>query len=102
RLWDTDMIARVSRDEEVWLKDLTVLATPQSEESAASGSVEDWATESVLTSRRAYQDPMTGKRIVDGAKLGDAYFNDNLPAVRQRLHQAGVRLATMLNEIWPE
>jgi hypothetical protein len=102
RLWDSSMIARVSQDEDVWLHDLTVLATPQSEKSEAAGTVEDWATESLLAARRAYDDPITGQRIVAGAKLGDVYFNNNLPVVRERLRQAGVRLAMVLNEIWAE
>jgi hypothetical protein len=36
------------------------------------GSVEDWATESVLAPREAYQDPATGQRMKPGAKLGEA------------------------------
>jgi hypothetical protein len=48
RLWDTDMIERVSMSEYAWLKELAALATPQSPEDALKGSVEDWATESLL------------------------------------------------------
>ena len=43
-------------------------------------------------------DPTTGLRIKSGAKLGDAYFDKNMPIVRQRLYFAGVRLARVLNE----
>jgi hypothetical protein len=67
-----------------------------------SGSVEDWATESLLAARGAYQDPTTGMRIRPGTRLGDAYQETNLPTVRRRLYQGGVRLATVLNGVWPE
>jgi hypothetical protein len=62
------------------------------------GAVEDWATESLLAARQAYQVPETGKRLKSGQKLGDAYTKANLPVVRRRLYQGGVRLAMVLNE----
>ena len=62
-LWDSGMIERVSRNEDYWLKELTVLPTPQSRDTAAEGTVEDWATESLLAAREAYQDPTTKLRI---------------------------------------
>ena len=37
----------------------------------AQMSVEDWATESLLAAREAYQDPTTGMRIKAGAKLSE-------------------------------
>jgi hypothetical protein len=46
--------------------------------------------------------PETGKKLRPGQKLGDAYFNTHLPAVRKRLYLAGMRLAIVLNEIFPE
>jgi hypothetical protein len=56
------------------------------------------ATESLLAARAAYQDPATSQRIKPGAKLGDAYQQTNLPVVKQRLYQAGVWLAWVLND----
>ena len=98
RLWDGGMIARVSESEDVWLKDLTVLPSLQSADTATQTSVEDWATESLLAAREAYQDPTTGMRIKTGAKLSEQYFYKNLPVARRRLYEAGVRLAAVLNE----
>ena len=40
------------------------------------GAVEDWATESLLAARQAYQVPETGKRIKSGTKLGDSYSGE--------------------------
>jgi len=96
------MIERVSKNEDDWLKDLTVLASPQSRDTTAEGTVEDWATESLLAAREAHQDPTTKQRIKRGAKLSQAYLDKSLPVVRQRLYQAGVRLTRVLNEAFPE
>jgi hypothetical protein len=97
-LWDTGMIERFSKSEDEWLKELTVLASPQSQEGTAEGTVEDWATESLLAARQAYVLPETGTRMKSGQKLGEAYLEANLPVVRRRLCQGGVRLAMVLNE----
>src|SRR5262249_36900874 len=89
RTWDTDIIERAGRDEGRWLDDLGTMDTPEASAKAMSGTVEDWATESLLAARQAYQDPGTGQRIKPGTKLGDAYQDANLPVVRWRLYQAG-------------
>jgi nuclease S1 len=101
-LWDTGMIERVSKSENVWLDDLTKLDTPEARQEAMKGTVEDWATESLLAVRQAYQVPETGLRLKSGQKLGDTYVNANMPVVRRRLYQEGVRLATVLNEAFAE
>jgi hypothetical protein len=66
-----------------------------------AGSIEDWATESLQAARGAYQDAATGMRITPGQRLGDAYQEANLPVVRRRLSQGGIRLAMWLNGVWP-
>ena len=101
-LWDSGMIERVSKDGGLLVGRLAALDTPEPRQEAMKGTVEDWATESLLAARQAYQVPGTGKRIKSGQKLGDAYLEANLPVVRQRLYQAGVRLAMVLNEAFPE
>ncbi len=97
-LWDGGILARFSTEEDFWLKELTVLPSPQSPETIASGRVEDWATESLLAAREAYAEPPTGQRIKSGAKLGEKYLEKNLPVVKQRMHLAALRLAAVLNE----
>ncbi len=37
-----------------------------------AGTVEEWAMESLLAARQAYQVPETGKRLKPGQKLADA------------------------------
>jgi nuclease S1 len=102
RLWDSDMIQRIGNTEEFWLTDLAALDTPENREAALKGSVEDWATESLLAARAAYNVPETGNRLKPGQKLGDAYVQANLPVARRRLYQASVRLAMLLNDAFPE
>jgi hypothetical protein len=53
-----------------------------------------------LAARGAYQDPATGERIGPGQSLADAYQAANLPVVRCRLDQGGIRLAILLNDVW--
>jgi nuclease S1 len=98
RVWDTGIIERAGTTEAFWLNDLAGLDTPENRAAWMAGTPEDWATESLLAAREAYQNPQTGKRIRPGAKLGDAYLAKNLPVARQRLARAGMRLAMLLNE----
>jgi S1/P1 Nuclease len=102
RLWDTDMIERTGKDEDFWLNDLAVQDSPEARDDAAKGTVEDWATESLLAKRQAYQVPETGMRLKSGQKLGSTYLEANLPAVRRRLYQGSARLAIVLNEAFDQ
>src|SRR5262249_44611368 len=52
RVWDTDMIDRAG-DSGHWMAELTTMDTPEARAKASSGSVEDWATESLLAARGA-------------------------------------------------
>ena len=102
RLWDSGMILRAGDSEDFWVADLTELDTLEKRQLAMRGTVDDWATESLLLARAAYLVPETGKRLKPGQKFGDAYLNTHLPVVRKRLYQASIRLAVVLNEIFPE
>jgi nuclease S1 len=96
------MIARVCTDEGCWLDDLVAMDTPEARARAMAGTVEDWATESLLAAREAHKDPATGQKIKAGTKLADAYQKANLPVARRRLYQGGVRLAMVLNEVFAD
>jgi hypothetical protein len=74
RVWDSEIIARAERNEDRWVAALVEMDTPEARRQAKGGSVEDWATESLVAARGAYQDPATGRRIKPGSKLGDAGF----------------------------
>ena len=96
------MIERTANTEDAWLNTLRELDSESNRLKWMSGTVEDWATESLLLARAAYQIPGTGAPIKSGQQLGDPYRAANLPSVRQRLAQAGVRLAWVLNQAFPE
>jgi hypothetical protein len=102
RVWDSGIIERAEPKEDRWLADLVAMDTPEARSKAQTGTVEEWATESLLAAKKAYQDPATGQRIKSGRKLGDAYQKASLPVVKLRLYQAGVRLAMVLNEAFSE
>jgi nuclease S1 len=101
-LWDSGMIEYICDTEDYWLRDLAALDTPEARAVAMKGMIEDWATESLLAARQAYQVPETGKRLKSGQKLADAYLDANLPVARRRLYQASVRLAMVLNQAFAE
>jgi nuclease S1 len=98
RVWDGGIIERAGTTEDFWLTDIEKLDTPENRSAWMSGKPEDWATESLLAARAAYQIPGTDKRMKSGQKLGEEYQALHLPVVRQRLAQAGMRLARVLNE----
>ncbi len=102
RVWDSGIIGRAEPNEDRWLADLVAMDTPEARSKAQAGTIEGWATESLLAAKKAYQDPTTGQRIKSGHKLADAYQKTSLPVVKLRLYQASVRLAMILNEVFPE
>jgi hypothetical protein len=98
-VWDYGMIEHAGRGEDDWLADLIAMDNDEARGRAQAGSVEDWATESLLAARQAYRDPATGRRIKPGARLGETYQDANLPAAKRRLYQTGARLAWVLNDV---
>jgi hypothetical protein len=98
RVWDSGIIERVGTTEDFWLNDLAALDTPEARTMATKGTVEDWATESLLAARQAYRVPETSLRMKSGQTLSDAYLEANLPVVRRRHYQGSVRLAIVLND----
>jgi hypothetical protein len=101
-VWDSGIITRAQPNEDRWVEILVAMDTPRARKAAMAGTVEDWATESLLAARRAYQDPATGLRMKPGTKLGDAYQAKALPVAKERLYQAGIRLAMVLNGVFAE
>jgi hypothetical protein len=97
RVWDSGIIDRAGDTEDFWLADLAELDTAENRTAWMAGTVEDWATESLLAAREAYLIPGTNTRLKSGRILGDDYQAKHLPVVRRRLCQAGLRLAMVLN-----
>jgi nuclease S1 len=102
KVWDTDMIEHTSHDEDEWLNMVKELDTTQNQQKYKSGEPEDWATESLGFAKNAYKVPGTNRQIESGEKLGADYADANLPVVRLRLYQGGIRLAMVLNDIFKQ
>jgi hypothetical protein len=45
--------------------------------------------------------PRDGHADQAGSRLADAYVEASMPVVRERLYRAGIRLAMLLNDVWP-
>ena len=91
RIWDSDMIddTRLSYTELA-----ASLDKPEQAQLAAwrNSNVRDWAHESVMLRNEVYG--------FTGTRLGYEYSYRKFHIVRQRLLQAGIRLAHVLNEIY--
>ncbi|HWE39714.1 MAG TPA: S1/P1 nuclease [Isosphaeraceae bacterium] len=98
RLWDSGILDHAGGDEDAWAAALIALATPERVVKWSRGTVEDWATESLLAARLAYKPPGASAELKAGQKLGDDYQDFALPIARRRLCQSGVRLADLINE----
>ena len=100
QLWDVGILEHAGQDEAALAHRLEELATPSACLAWSHGSPETWATESLRLAQQAYRDPETQRPLVTGAALGIAYFQFALPHARERLAQAAVRLAEVLDEIF--
>lgn len=95
RLWDSLLIGGLmgpDRTADQYARDLRAQITDEERTAWAAGGPLDWANESVtLVTTRIYP-------VADGVEIDAAYQADHGPEVEQRLQQAGVRLARLLEE----
>lgn len=103
RVWDSRILEDASRDERKWVAMIEPLLTRENVAAWGKGTVEDWADESLQDAKRAYFFPAGSTRaIASGTRLGRDYSEMALPILRERLAQAGVRLANELNAIFAD
>ena len=87
-------------DESAWVTRLVKFTTPARRVKwSENKGVEEWVNESLRLAKQAYTDPATGKMIQNGQRLGEDYENWAIGKVEERLAQAGVRLADILNDV---
>ena len=101
RVWDTDLIEHDKHSVPDYVRTLEARISPELATEWTRGTVEDWANESLMIAKKAYLQPGTTTELRPGAKLGQSYYQANLPIAEQRLAQSGVRLASLLNLIFP-
>ena len=82
------------------MHDLNALADRPESRGWLNGRIEDWANESLEAGRRAYRIPGSDRSLRPGDEIGRDYEDANLPVALRRLAQSGVRLASLLNEIF--
>ncbi len=91
RVWDSDMIDDAKLSYTEFAASFEELSAEQVKVLQKT-SVLDWANESQAYHKNVY--------AIGNGKLGYAYSYRNFHIVRKRLHQAGIRLAGLLNEIY--
>ncbi len=99
-IWDSQIVEWHSRDEAEPLRELSALRTPEMIEAWSTGSVEDWATESLADAKLAYYLPGADNLIPSGSRRGEDYCRFALPDVQVRLAQSAVRLPDTFNRIF--
>ena len=93
RVWDSDMIDSYDMSYSDLAQNTEQLSELQKRQ-ITSGSLEDWMFESKALSEKVYASADVGE------KLGYRYMYDWFPVVRDQLQKGGLRLASVLNEIY--
>ena len=95
RVWDSDIVNAVSRDERLWVERIEPLLTTENIQSWSRGTVEDWTNESLQDAKAAYHFPKGSRNpIVSGATLDKEYVESSRARPRSSssgLAQTGVR-----------
>jgi hypothetical protein len=90
-VWDGGLIAHTGLDEAHYLPLLRELIAKDRIDTAAVGGPVDWAMQSHRLAKAAL--------VPDQGTIDEAYYRAHIPEINQRMAQAGVRLAAVLNEI---
>lgn len=86
--WDTGLLEHTGRSEQEYVTYLEQMIT--SKDLQAGGTPQDWANESLRLAKQVW--------LNDGGVIDEAYYQANIGIVDQRLAQAGLRLAAVLNQ----
>jgi len=102
-VWDTAIIERYNSDWSYWSKQL--LGTIQANSSLIPTYTQNmdpssWADESFAYVRNVVYNFNSSAKVGDDPNLGDAYYNQNLPIITERLIAASIRLSALLNKIF--
>jgi hypothetical protein len=100
RVWDSQVIDRHTKNENVWQWDFDFLANPQKVSEWSKGTPEDWATESLQLAKEAYHQPGSERSLRSGSRLGNDYYRFALTAIQIQLAKAGIRTVYLLNRIF--
>jgi hypothetical protein len=90
-VWDMALIEHTGLSEESYVARLEQLIVSRNLQSKATGSAEDWANESYRWAQKVW--------LNEGGSVDEAYYQSNIGVVDERLALAGLRLASLLNEV---
>jgi hypothetical protein len=94
-VWDFSLLKHAGYEQDKVLhKTLFTAIKPKQIHLWQQGSVLDWASESATLTVQIYQ------HYKPGMLLDDTYISQNTPVIEQRLQQAAVRLALLLEQIF--
>ena len=78
-VWDSGLIEHAHRPDAEYIQALNGRITPELAAQWSRGTVEDWANESLAAAKGAYTHPGAPGQLKSGVKLGDPYYEANLP-----------------------
>ena len=101
KLWDSDLIHRIGGDDRAWASRLEREIVPETIKEWSTGSVDDWADESLQVAKLAYRPLEDAPKIIPrGYRLGEPYLERAEPILKKQMARASVRLANELNAIF--
>jgi hypothetical protein len=100
RVWDYQIIEHHTKNEQVWLWDLTFQANPRMVAEWSKGTPEDWATESLILAKTIRCLPGSRAMIKPGTRIRNDYCRAALPLIQKQLAKAAIRTAWVLNQIF--
>ncbi|MDA1016996.1 MAG: S1/P1 nuclease [Planctomycetota bacterium] len=92
-VWDSKLIEATELSDTEFAK-VCDKASAAEKQKWQNSTVRDWASESLKHRAQAYKEPLP---TTAGSYR---YSHDNLPLVKKRVNQAGIRLAGLLNDIY--
>jgi nuclease S1 len=98
RLWDRALLERMPAEDELYLK-LRRSITPEQIAEWSQGTAADWAEESFQVSRQVTYGNLPKVAPAKTMEIPDAYEKMAEPIIERQLEKAGVRLASLLNDI---
>lgn len=93
-VWDSDIVESAHRWSYSEWQEQVDRATKKEQKAMAQGTPNDWIEESVALARDVYE------RSTTGENLSYDYVAHYTPIIEQQLLKAGIRLATLLEEIY--
>jgi hypothetical protein len=98
RLWDSGVLNKMPPEEMLFAR-LRQSITPERQTEWSRGTVEDWAVESFHAAQKVVYGNLPKVPAGGPSHLGEAYQHAAETVIEQRIAQAGVRLAAILNEM---